>query len=335
MNHLLNKLVEKQDLPIIEAEFLMEEILRGDLTNTQIASILMALRMKRETTNEILGFIKVLRKHMIKIKTSGLIIDTCGTGGDGKGTFNISTAVSLVVAGAGVKVAKHGNRAVSSECGSADVLEALGVNINQTPDSARRCLEERGFVFLFAPLFHPAFKNVVQARRELGIKTIFNYLGPFLNPAGVKRQLIGVSNYQMAEKLAEVATKLGYEHLLVVVSRDGLDEISLSEKSDVFEVRGRKVKKIVIDPHEFGFKSVSLDKFRGRDAKMNAQIINRILNGEKGARRDIVVLNSAAALYAAGKVKNIRQGIHIAQDAIDCGCAKKLLARVINVSQRL
>ena len=333
IKQLLNKLIEKKDLTIEESEKLMEEMLRGNLTNALMASVLTALRMKGESVEEMLGFINVMRKYMQKIKVSGLVIDTCGTGGDGKGTFNISTATALVVAGAGVKVAKHGNRSASSFCGSADVLEELGVNIQMTPRQAEDCLQKVGITFLFAPLFHPAMKHVAGVRKELGIRTVFNFLGPFVNPARVRRQIVGVSDRNIAEKLMEVAKYLDYEHLLIVISDDGLDEISISDQTQIFEIKNNRVRKFTMMPENFGIKRASIETIKGRDAKINAKIIERILEGEKGPKRDVVILNSAAALYVAGKVKDINSGIKLAEESIDRGKAKKILEQLINYGQ--
>lgn len=335
IQNLLNKLIDKKDLTKDETVFLMEEILQGKLTPVQISSIITALRMKEETVDEILGFITVMRRYMVKIRTNGLVIDTCGTGGDGKGTFNISTAVALVVAGAGVSVAKHGNRSASSLCGSADVLEALGVSINLPPGKAEEMLEKNKFTFLFAPLYHPAMKHVAPVRRELKIRTVFNFLGPFLSPAGVKRQIIGVTNIKLAEKLAKVASDLNCQHLMVVSSEDGLDEISLSAPTHIFEVKGKIVKKMFIDPKDYGFKKVSIDRIKGADAKTNAEIIKRILEGEQGPYQDIVLLNSAAALKVAGRVKNLKEGLLLAKKSIFYGKAKEVLRKVIKYSADL
>ncbi|MBI4990803.1 anthranilate phosphoribosyltransferase, partial [Candidatus Gottesmanbacteria bacterium] len=288
-----------------------------------------------ETIDEILGFITVMRKHMVKIKTSGLVIDTCGTGGDGKGTFNISTATAFVVAGTGIKVAKHGNRNASSLCGSADVLEALRVNINLSPKQAETMLSKTNFTFLFAPLFHPAMKYVAQVRKELKIRTVFNFLGPFVSPAQVKRQIIGVPSIKLAEKLAKVATNLDYEHLLVVSSEDGLDEISLSAPTQVFEVRGKKVKKIIIHPKELGFRKTDINKIKGADAKTNAEIIKNILGGRDGVKRDIVLLNSAAALLVSGKAANLKEGLSLAKKSIESGKAKEVLGKVVNYENHI
>lgn len=329
----LNKLLDKENLNLQEAQTLMEEVLKGNLTPSQIAAILVALRMKGETVDEILGFIKVMREHMVKIKTKGLVMDTCGTGGDGSGTFNISTATAFVVAGAGVKVAKHGNRAASSLCGSADVLEALGVGINLSPKQAEEMLEKTGFTFLFAPLYHPGMKYVALVRKELKIRTVFNFLGPFVSPAEVKRQIIGVPNIKLAEKLTQIATKLNYEHLMIVASCDGLDEISLSAPTFVFEIKRRKIQESKINPKDYGFKKYDKDDLKGGDAKTNGEIIKSILNGKSGAEKDIVILNSAAALLVAGKVKEFQKGIELAKNSIDNGNAQKVLEQAIEYSK--
>ncbi len=334
ISQFLNKIVNNVNLTTWESELLMKEMLQGNLTQVQIAAILVALRMKGETHEEILGFIKVMRKKMNKVKIGGLVIDTCGTGGDGSGTFNISTAAALVAAGVGIKVAKHGNRSASSLCGSADVLEKLGVNIQLTPEQAEECLENVGITFLFAPLYHPAMKYVVPVRKELGFRSVFNFLGPLLNPSGVKRQIIGVPNKEIAEKLAEVAKRLDYEHLLIVTSGDGLDEISVSADTHIFELKNKQVTNRRVTPESFGFKKALRNELRGGDASYNADIICRILDGEKGPKRDVVVVNSAAALYIAGKVKDITEGIKLAEESIDSGRAKKILKNLINETQK-
>lgn len=330
---LLNKIIDKLNLTKEEAMFLMEEMLQGKFTSSQIAAFLTALRMKGETEEEILGFINVMREHMVKIKTKGLVIDTCGTGGDGSGTFNISTATAFVVAGAGVKVAKHGNRAASSLCGSADVLEALGVTIHLSPKQAEEMLEKTGFTFLFAPLYHPGMKYVALVRKELKIRTVFNFLGPFVSPAEVKRQIIGVPNIKLAEKLAEVSANLDYEHLMLVSSEDGLDEISLSKKTIGYEIKDKKIRQIIIDPKNYGFKYTNTHELKGGDAKTNAEIIKSILFGTNGVHKDIVVLNSAAALFVAGKVKAIHDGIRLAIESIESGKAQQILEKVISMSK--
>lgn len=307
----------------------MEELFGGSLSPVQIGAVLTALRMKGETVEEILGFISVMRKHMVRIKTKGLVIDTCGTGGDGVGTFNISTAVAFVVAGMGIRVAKHGNRSASSLCGSADVLEALGVNINLTPKQAESLLRKTNFTFLFAPLYHPAMKQVATIRRELGIMTVFNFLGPFVSPAQVKRQIIGVPDINTAEKMAEVAKKLDYEHLLIVTSLDGLDEISISDKTRVFEIKNRSIRRYFLNPGDFGINGKKKDLLGGKRER-NAQIIREIFDGKKGAKRDAVLINSAAGFYVAGEAKDLKEGLRMAVDSVDSGKAKKTLMEVIS-----
>ncbi len=330
----LNKLINKQDLTQKESEEFLIGLMDGKITPVQAAAILTALRIKGEAVDEIVGFIKIMRQKMHKIKALSTAIDVCGTGGDGASTFNISTTVAFVVAGSAVNVVKHGNKAASSLSGSADVLQALGVNIQLNPDQAEDVLNKVGMVFLMAPLFHPSMKQVALLRQELKIRTVFNFLGPFANPAGVKRQLIGVPNLQIAKKMAEVGRKLTYTHLLIVTSEDGLDEVSINAKTHVFEVKGKRVKKYVIDPQKFGFKKVSKEAIRGGDAGHNALIIKNILAGEKGPKRDIVLLNSAVALYVAGKAKNVKEGMRLASESIDSGSAKKILENLIKETQR-
>lgn len=324
----LNKLVDGINLSKKEASNLLERIIAGELHPTQVAAVLVAIRTKGEVVDEIVGFIQTMRKHMIKINAAQAI-DIVGTGGDGAGTFNISTASSFAVAGAGVFVAKHGNRAASSQCGSADVLEALGVNINLTPSQTEKVFTKVGMVFLFAPLFHPAMKHIAKVRKELGVRTIFNFLGPFLNPAGTKKQLLGVPNIKIAQKLAYVARQLQFHHLLLVTSEDGMDEITTTAKTNIFEIKGTHFSSYTISPKQFGMKHATKKELLGKDAKENAEIIKRILKGEKGAKRDVVVFNSAAALYVAGKAKDIKEGIALAEQSIDSGSAMRVLQNLI------
>lgn len=332
---ILAQIIERKDLSYKESVFLMEELVSGNLISSQIAAVLTALRMKGETADEILGFITVMRKHMQRVVTSGVVIDTCGTGGDGKGTFNISTCTGLVAAAAGVKVAKHGNRNVSSLCGSADVLEALGVKIELTPLQAEKLLEQTNFTFLFAPLYHPSVKHVVPVRKELKIRTIFNYLGPFISPASTKRQIIGVPALSAAQLLSQVARKLKYEHLLIVTSIDGLDEISTSAVTHVFEIRNNKCNQLSVNPFSFGIINTQKEAITGGDSMINAQIVRDILQGKKGPFRDTVVVNSAAALYVAGVTNTIFSGVKLAQETIDDGRAYQLLEEVAGVSHAL
>lgn len=330
---LLNKLINKENITSQEAEVFLNEVVKGMVDPSQIAAILVALRMKEETSDEIVGFIKTMRKNMIKVNLHDAI-DVCGTGGDGSGTFNISTAVAFVVAGAGVRVAKHGNRAASSKCGSADVLEKLGVNIQLSAHQTEQVFNKVGMVFLFAPLFHPALKNVITVRRKLKVRTIFNYLGPFANPALAERQIIGVPDKRVAKKLAEVGGNLGYKHLLIVTGEDGLDEISTSSKTALFEIKGHSVKESFIDPTKFGFTKALPKELMGGNADLNANFIRRILEGEKSAKRDIVVLNSAYTLYVAGAVKDIKEGIKLAEESIDSRKAKGVLGNLIKETQK-
>jgi len=332
IEQLLEKIVNNKNLSLDEAKFLMEQMMEGKVSEVQMAAILVGLRMKGESENEILGFIKAMREKMTKVKTKGLVIDTCGTGGDKSGSFNISTAAALVVAGAGVKVAKHGNRSVSSNCGSADVLEELGVNIMLEPKQTVEVLNKAGIVFLFAPLYHPAMKNIALVRQALKLRTVFNFLGPLVNPAEVKRQLLGVANLAVAKKLVKVAKRLAYKHLMLVCSKDGLDEISISAPSHIFEIKGNKVVKKIIKPEDFGIKRVSKKYLLGGKVEENARIIKQILVGKKGPQREVVILNSGTALYVSGKVRTINQGIKLAQESIDKGKAKETLNKLIRIS---
>lgn len=330
---ILNKLVDGNNLSIKESSFLLERIIAGELNIAQIAAVLVALRVKGETVDEILGFIQTMRQHMITIDAPRAL-DIVGTGGDGSGTFNISTATSFVVAGLGVPVAKHGNRAASSKCGSADVLEALGVNINLTPEQARSVFKKVGMVFLFAPNFHPAMKSIGSVRKELGVRTIFNFLGPFLNPAQTKQQLLGVPTLKIAKKLAQVAIKLKYTHLMIVTSIDGMDEITTTAPTKVFEVKRERLNSFNISPEQFGINKATIKDLEGNNPSENAIIIQNILKGKKGPQRDIVILNSAAVLYLAGKAKDINTGISLAQESIDSGKALIVLKRLIKATQK-
>jgi anthranilate phosphoribosyltransferase len=334
MQEHLNKVMSKKHLTKAEISALLNGVISGELNSLQTAALLSALRTKGETVEEITTLIEVMRKHMITIPGVRGAIDTCGTGGDGAGTFNISTTVAFVVAGAGVPVVKHGNRAASSTCGSADVLEALGVMIMLKPEQAQEVLKNVGLVFLFAPLYHPAMKNIAPIRKELGVRTVFNFLGPFLNPAGVKRQLIGVPSPALAKKLASVAARLGYEHLIIVSSTTGMDEIAVSRPTKMYEVKGKVVKIKAIDPQKLGFKKSPLKALQGGSAEENAQRIHTILAGEKGACRDVVVLNSAYALHVAGKAVTIAQGIKLAEQSIDSGAAKHILEQLIQETKQ-
>jgi anthranilate phosphoribosyltransferase len=324
-----------------EARAAMVEVLSGRCTDSQIAALLVGLRMKGETVEEIVGFAEAIRagatplnlRDRSSVDVSGTerdaLVDTCGTGGDASGTFNISTATALVVAGAGVPVAKHGNRSISSKCGSADVMEALGVNINLSPERLKSCLEEVGLMFLFAPAMHSAMKHVQTARRELKLRTIFNLLGPLTNPAHANAQVVGVYSVELVEKVAEALSMLGVRRALVVHGLDGLDEITITGPTRIAEVRDGSVHTYEVTPEEFGMQPVSLEDIAGGDAAANATIIRGVLAGEKSARRNVVLLNAAAALVAAGMATHLADALPFAAASIDSGgAAAKLKALV-------
>ena len=330
---LLAKVVSGESLTREEARRAMEIIMEGEASPEQIASFLTALRMKNETVEEIVGFVETMRK-----KASGVIaesehlLDTCGTGGDGGVSFNISTAAAIVAAAGGVRVAKHGNRAVSSKSGSADVLESLGVNITLSPEEAGKVLEEAGLCFLFAPLFHQAMKHAVGPRRQIGFRTVFNLIGPLTNPAGADRQLIGIYDHKLGRKVAEVLNEMGTKRALIVAGADGLDELSISGPSYVVELKNGGISEYIIEPEQFGLTSHPLTGVCGGDANHNAEIIRAIFAGEQGANRDIVLLNSAAALYLDEKVSSLADGVVLAQKIIDSGKATGKLQQLIEVS---
>lgn len=322
---LLGKLAAGGNLAVDEAAQVMEGMMHGKFTPAQAAALLVALKMKGEATEEIAEFAKVMRKNAIAIKPKAAnFVDTCGTGGDGKVTFNVSTCAAIVAAGAGATVAKHGNRSVSSSCGSADVLEALGVKMPQ-PKEAERCIDETGFCFMFAPYFHPAMKNVASVRKELGIRTVFNVLGPLANPAGAKQQLLGVFDFAIAEKVTRVLHALGSRHAMVVNS-EGMDEIGLG-KTDVCELKNGGVEQYELDAAEFGFTTRPVPTVKTKEE--SAEVILDVLDGKEGVARDVSVLNAAAVLYVAGKAKDIEGGVEMATQAIDSGKAKGKLEQII------
>lgn len=333
-NQLLEKLLNRENASLDEIRFFLNEFIEGNINDAQMTALLIALRMKGETVDEIIGLIQTMQDHMIVFPKISSAIDTCGTGGDRLGTFNISTTVAFVAAGTGVPIVKHGNKAASSQCGSADVLSELGVQIMLQPDQAKKVFDKVGMIFLFAPLYHPATKRIVPIRKALGTRTVFNYLGPLLNPAQVKRQIIGVPNFNLAEMLTKVASQLGYTHLFIVTSENGMDEIALNSKTTVFEIKGESVTKKIVNPQEMGFKNVPFEEIMGGDIAENAQIIIDILKGKKGPKRDIVVLNSAYALLVAGKVSHVSDGIILAQQIIDSGSALKVLDNLVKESQK-
>ena len=317
-----------------QMESVMEEIMTGKVATDQIASFLRALKNKTETPEEITGAALVMRKFVTKIiTTQKIIFDTCGTGGDCKDTFNISTIVAFVVAGCGITVAKHGNRSVSSKCGSADLLESLGVNIAMNKEKIQECLEKVGISFLFAPNLHPAMKYAMPARREIGTRTIFNILGPLTNPANATHQILGVYDEGLIEPLAIVLKNLGLKHALVVHGLDGLDEITTTGESLVSELKDNNIKSYKILPEDFGIKKARLDELKGADIETNTNIARDILDGSLGPKRDIVLLNAACAIYTADKVKDIKQGLGLAKDSIDSGKARKKLELLIRYSK--
>lgn len=331
---LLEKLLNKSNLSADEIRFFLNEFIAGNINEYQMTAFLIALRMKGETADEITGLIRGMREHMIAFPEHPEAFDTCGTGGDGTGTFNISTTVAFVIAGAGVPVIKHGNKAASSLCGSADVLSELGVNIMLSPEDAQKVFEKAGMVFLFAPLYHPATKYIVPIRKALGTRTVFNFLGPFLNPARVKKQIIGVPNLGIAKTLAQVATQLSYDHLLLVSGTSNMDEIDTTGPSAVYDIQGNIIVSETIDPQKLGFSKVPLADIKGGDAVKNAQILRSVLEGEKGPHRDIVILNSAYALHIAGKVSDVKQGIAMAEESIDSNAAVKAFETLLQESKK-
>jgi len=336
IQQVIAKLANREDLPRAEARAAMDEIMSGEATPAQIAAFLVSLRLKGETVEEIAGCAEAMREKATRVRTKhSLVVDTCGTGGDAVGTFNVSTAAALVACGAGAVVAKHGNRAVSSRCGSADVLKALGVKIDDVPvQKLEQCLDEVGMAFLFAPALHGAMKHAAPVRRELGIRTVFNILGPLTNPAGATRQLLGVYDARLTSVIAEVLKALKSERALVVHGAGGLDEISTCGPTKVSEICNGEVKTYVLDSSELGFRRVSAEDLVGGDASTNARILLDVLEGKAGPRRDIVVLNSAAALYVSGLVSSLKEGIAIAERSIDSGAARSKLAQLVEITNR-
>lgn len=329
------KLVKNIDLSQAEIEDAIEEIMTGQAMPTQIASFLTALRMKGETIEEISGAASVMRRHATKIKTKHpRLLDTCGTGGDEAHTFNVSTVAAFVAAGAGIAVAKHGNRCVSSKCGSADLLKALGVNIDAGPDRVSRCIDEIGIGFLFAPLLHKAMQYAIGPRRDIGIRTIFNILGPMTNPAGAAHQLLGVYDGELTEPIAKALGRLGSKHALVVHGLDGLDEVTTTEETQVSELKDGKVKNFKISPTDFGIKKADPQDLAGGDCDYNIKIATDILNGKEGPRCDIVVLNAGCAIYAADAAEDIGEGIRLARRSVASKAALKKLEQLKELTNK-
>ena len=336
----IQAVVNGRELSTDEATVAMDSIMRGHVTGAQIGALVTALHMRGETVGEIVGFAQAMRNHALKVEVAsdgGPLVDTCGTGGDASGTFNISTTAAFAIAGAGVRVAKHGNRAVTSKCGSADVLEGLGVAIELTPEQVKRCVEEVGIGFMYAPAFHPAMRFVGPARREIGFRTIFNVLGPLTNPAGARHQIVGVGHPDIASKLATVLGVLGSDHAVLVHAAEGLDEIGIGGPSNVteFDARTGETRTYQVTPEEFGLTRATVAELRGGSVSENVAITRDILAGENGPRRSITLLNAGAGIYAANAAGSFAEGIEMAAQAIDSGAAAQKLDALVTLTQRL
>jgi anthranilate phosphoribosyltransferase len=329
----IEKLVSRIDLSEAETIEVMNQIMTGEASPLQIAAFLTALRMKGEKVEEITGAARVMREKAHRVNVgSKTVLDTCGTGGDQKGTFNISTTTAFVLAGAGVNVAKHGNRSVSSQSGSADVLGALGVRVDAPKDRVETCIDKIGIGFLFAPLLHEAMKYAVQPRRDIGIRTIFNMLGPLTNPAMATHQLLGIYSGEMVGMIAQVLKNLGSARAMVVHGLEGLDEISLCGPTQVAELRDGAVKEYAVEPEQFGLERCGLEELHGGNPEESARILRAILDGKKGATRDVVLLNGGAALYVSGRAASIQDGIGLAAESIDSGKARQKLAQLVDLT---
>lgn len=329
----IDKLVNRINLSEREMIDAMNQIMTGEATPLQVASFLTALRMKGETVDEVTGAARVMREKAHRVQVgSKMVIDTCGTGGDQKGTFNISTTAAFVVAGAGVNVAKHGNRSVSSQSGSADVLGALGVKVDAPKECVEECIAKIGIGFLFAPLLHEAMKYAVQPRRDIGIRTVFNLLGPLTNPAMATHQLIGLYSGDLVGMIAHVLKNLGSVCAMVVHGMEGLDEISLCGPTKVAELRGGQVKEYIVEPEQFGLKRCRMEELHGGNAEQSAAIVRGVLRGDKGPARDVVLLNGGAALYVGGSAATIQDGMRLAAESIDSGKASEKLARLVEMT---
>jgi anthranilate phosphoribosyltransferase len=332
MKEMLERIQSGKDLTRAQSESLMETMIVGAVDDADIKALLLGLNGKGAKPQEIAGFAHVVRKHAVPVSlrrySATELVDVCGTGGDGAGTFNISTAVAFVVAGCGVPVAKHGNRSVSSRCGSSDVLEALGVKPDQAPNDVVQMLETIGLGFFFAPVFHPAFKRFAEVRRSIKARTVFNILGPLVNPAGVKRQVLGVFDASLLETIANTLLELGAHEVMVVAGEDGLDELTLTGKTQVAHLRDGKIQRYTVSPQDAGLEKAPLETLKGGDAKENAAILKAIFSGERGPKRDAVLLNSAAALVVSGKASDLRDGVRLAAKSLDEGSALAVLERL-------
>jgi anthranilate phosphoribosyltransferase len=330
----INQLITGKDLTQSEAAETMDEIMDGEATPSQISGFLVALRIKGETVEEIAGLATTMRQKALSVPIDGnKLIDTCGTGGDNSGSLNISTAAALVAAGAGVSVAKHGNRSMTSSCGSADVLEELGVSVDLGPEGVARSIKESGMGFMFAQTFHPAMRYVAPIRRELGVRTVFNILGPLTNPAGAKAQVLGVADPTLLEKMAQVLKLLGSHHALVIHGNDGLDEFSLSGPTMVAELKNGEVSTYSIDAHDYGLARAPNSALVGGNAQRNAALLLEVLQGVPGPHRDAVIINAGAALLVSGTTTDLQQGINLAADVIDSGKARSSLDELIRITQ--
>ena len=336
IKEMIGKIVEGGGLSFEESKVVMREIMEGIATEVQIGSFVTALRMKGETVDEIAGCVSVMREKATHINVGkSLVVDTCGTGGDAKCTFNISTCAAFVVAGAGLKVAKHGNKASSSKCGSADVLKLLGVNIDANTKVVEECIQKANIGFLMAPLLHSSMKHAVGPRREIGIKTIFNILGPLTNPARATRQVIGVYDAKLTDIVAKVLKKLNTEHAFVVYGYDGMDEITTTDKTKVCELKDGKIKSYFITHDSFGIPKAEMNDFIVNSPEESAIAINAVLDGAVGPKRDIVLLNASAAIVAGGGAENLKDGIRLAAESIDTGKAKVSLEKLIELTQNI
>ena len=334
LSNAIEQLLSGAPLSRAQAREVMDQVMAGEATPVQIAGVLIALRAKGESSEEMTGFVESMRAHATPLEVPAGTIDTCGTGGDRAGTFNISTAAAIVAAGAGIPVAKHGNRAASSRCGSADVLEALGVDITLGPAGVRRCIDAAGIGFCFAPTFHPAMRHAGPARRELGVRTVFNVLGPLANPGRVHRQALGVGAASLAPLMVRVLRDLGHDRALVFYGDDGLDELTTTGPSTVFELKDGEVKQYALEPESLGLKRAGSDDLKGGSPPENATALRQVLEGEPGPRRDVVLLNAAAAVLAAARAADWRDAITVASESIDSGRARQALNTLVATSRQ-
>ena len=331
----ISSVVSGLHLSAEEAAQVMEEIMTGEATPAQFGAFVTALRLKGETPDEIAGMARVMREKALRVQSDGDLVDTCGTGGDGSHTINVSTIAAFVTAGAGLRVAKHGNRAITSACGSADVMEAAGVKVDLGPEAVEQCIRDVGIGFMFAPIFHPAMRYAGPPRREIGIRTVFNILGPLTNPAGARSQVLGVADGALGEKMAMVLQRLGCQHALVVHGEDGLDEISIAAPSHIWELKDGNIYNFSVTPEDLGLSRASASDVQGSSIEDNLAAMNGVLSGERGPARDIVLLNASAALAAGNAVDNLKQGIMTASESIDSGKAMDKLRALAELSQKL